>query len=369
MLAPSGFPEETTPPPVHSDGQPGQLPSVGEYTKPDGLAHLRSVAESKGVPREVIDFTEEAWAEGTRKQYQSAWRVWSEWCDKLGLSPSQSVPDIAKIAQFLTERFTTGLSYNRLNVYRSMFSAFYPKVGGLSIGTQDIIVRVMKAAYKIRPPKPRYTTTWDVEVVLRGWDKPNVELTVYELSIKTFTLIAISTLGRGDDIRHLSRRNFNLERNQEGEPLFLELDRLKLPKQQRSGPLKPMRILAVSGSNNLCPVKTCLFYMDKTLPNVGDSMSELFVTSTKPYRGIAAGTAARWLLLSMTRGGIDTSQFKAHSLCGAAASGKVGKGASWQDILSGGRWANVSTFKKFYLRNVPQGQIPILQSGSVRSGL
>ena len=62
----------------------------------------------------------------------------------------------------------------------------------------------------------------------------------------------------------------------------------------------------------------------------------------------------------MNKGGIDTAVYKAHSICGAAASGKAGKGASWDQILAGGRWSNTSTLKKYYLREISQGNILLL---------
>ena len=46
---------------------------------------------------------------------------------------------------------------------------------------------------------------------------------------------------------------------------------------------------------------------------------------------------------------------KAHSMCGAAASHKRSKGASLQEIMSGGRWLSESSYslnKKAYLQEV-----------------
>ncbi len=40
--------------------------------------------------------------------------------------------------------------------------------------------------------------------------------------------------------------------------------------------------------------------------------------------------------------GVDTAVFKAHSMCGAAASHKRSKGAPLQEIMSGGRWLSES---------------------------
>ena len=134
--------------------------------------------------------------------------------------------------------------------------------------------------------------------------------------------------------------------------VYLELLRLKLPKQQRSGPLLPVRVYPLQQGKNLCPVRTVLDYINRTIGVRPQEVQELFITSTKPHRAIAPKTGAQWILHSMDQAGIDTSTFKAHSICGASASGKVAKGLSCQELLSGGRWSNTSTLKKFYLRNL-----------------
>ena len=63
----------------------------------------------------------------------------------------------------------------------------------------------------------------------------------------------------------------------------------------------------------------------------------------------------------MAKAGVDTSTFKAHSICSASVSnivlkpgkpGKAGMGMSVRDILAGGRWTQESTLKKFYLRDI-----------------
>lgn len=55
-----------------------------------------------------------------------------------------------------------------------------------------------KRAYKIRPPRPRYSHTWDPEVVLSFLENSptNEDLHFQQLSDKTTTLLALSTAHR-----------------------------------------------------------------------------------------------------------------------------------------------------------------------------
>ena len=54
--------------------------------------------------------------------------------------------------------------------------------------------------------------------------------------------------------------------------------------------------------------------------------------------------------------GIDTSVFKAHSICGAATSHVFSKGVPTAEILHAADWTSERTFRKYYLRQCnPQG--------------
>ena len=350
-----GLSENAETPPVHPAGPSGEPTSDGKQLKTDGLAGYRKRLEAEGVSTEVSKLVTEAWAEGTVKQYQSAWNTWAHWCESVGQdAEKQSPPVIGLIAQFLTDRFKAGISYNQLNTYRSMFSAYLPRVDHKSVGCNPVIEKLMKSFYRQNPPRPRYEKTWDIDKVVEIWDVPNRNLSTFELSIKTCTLLTIATLGRGDDIRNLSHRNHKIIRDSTGVIVAMELLRLKLPKQQRSGLLKPVRIAAVSvpRGQNVCPVTTCMDYIKESANKRPAECAKLFITSTKPYRPVAPKTITRWLLRSMEKAGIDTTVFKAHSMCAASTSKKKASGMSSSEIMKNGRWSQTSTMEKYYIREI-----------------
>ena len=47
-----------------------------------------------------------------------------------------------------------------------MLSATLDQVEGKPIGQHPLVVRLMKGCYNLDSPRPRYTTTWDVGIVL-----------------------------------------------------------------------------------------------------------------------------------------------------------------------------------------------------------
>lgn len=338
---------------VRPDKGPGKQPAPAKK-KPtfDGVSCYRNRLREQGFPENVVQLITEANSEGTLRQYQSAWGKWAHFCDSRNLDANPNSPNIENIAAFLTSKYEEGIQYNQLNKYRSALSSFMPKLDGNTVGQHPTIEKLLKAFYKKVPPRPRYSTTWNIDSVLQYWKaRPDEGLTLYHLGIKTLTLLSVATMGRTADIRNMSADNYKVERDGNEKPIYLELLLINLPKQQRSGPLLPVRIYASAeeGSENICPVNTCLSYIQRTLPLRVEGVKELLLRSTKPYTAVKPKTATNWILFSMRKAGIDTTTYKAHSICSASASGS---GKSIKEIMAVGRWTKESTLKRFYLRNV-----------------
>ena len=80
--------------------------------------------------------------------------------------------------------------------------------------------------------------------------------------------------------------------------------------------------------------------------------ARLFIANTKPYQPVQLSTLAKWLLLAMTRAGIDTTLFKTHSTRSASATQMKQSGMSLTQILARAHWSQTSgTFAKFYNRS------------------
>ena len=67
---------------------------------------------------------------------------------------------------FLAELFEMGYSYSSLNSYWSAISSVHEHIEGMAIGQHPMVARVLKGAYNIRPPIPRYKSTWKVAQVI-----------------------------------------------------------------------------------------------------------------------------------------------------------------------------------------------------------
>ena len=81
----------------------------------------------------------------------------------------------------------------------------------------------------------------------------------------------------------------------------------------------------------------------------GGQPARLFIANTKPYQPVQPSILAKWLLLAMTRAGVNTTLFKAHSTRSASATQMKQSGMSLTQILSRAHWSQTNgTFAKFY---------------------
>ena len=85
-------------------------------------------------------------------------------CEQRNRDPTSG--PIEDIVNFLSESFSKGFQYCSLNSYRSAISAVHSKIDGYSVGKHPLISRLLRAAFNERPPLPRYSSFWNVDVVL-----------------------------------------------------------------------------------------------------------------------------------------------------------------------------------------------------------
>ena len=110
---------------------------------------------------------------------------------------------MADVVNFVSSLHERSLEYSTINSYRSGLSAFHPEIGGTKVGQQSLVVKLLKGNFNDRPPKPRYTETWDVKLVLELLITlgDNDMMDICKLSHKTAMLMAITSAARGSKLR------------------------------------------------------------------------------------------------------------------------------------------------------------------------
>ena len=124
----------------------------------------------------------------------------------------------------------------------------------------------------------------------------------------------------------------------------------KLAKQSKqSKVLAEFFFSSFPGNKLLCPVTTLRAYEERTKERRSDNnRSQLFIAIIKPYNPVTSSTIARWIKSVLTKSGINTDIFKAHSVRCAATSAAAKEGVTTNDILNAADWSSEAVFQKFY---------------------
>ena len=154
-----------------------------------------------------------SWRTKSSQSYESSFGKWARWCAERGRHPVSG--PIADIANFLAHLHEAGYQSRSLNAYSSAISSVHDTVDGVEVGKHPCISRLLKGAYHSRPPLPRYTATWDVQVVLRYFEglDPTSALPLKLLTFKLVMLLALTRPSRSADLAalQLDRRRYRPE--------------------------------------------------------------------------------------------------------------------------------------------------------------
>lgn len=251
------------------------------------------------------------------------------------------------VVNFLAELHQDGYQYRSLNAYRSAISSAHEKVDGCNIGEHPMVSRLLKGAFNVHPPLPKYCQTWSVKSVLEhieSYGTQNHQLSLVQLTYKTVMLLALTRPSRSADLVSLdiSRRSFT--------PLGVTFHPTSLAKQSRQGKqIKDFFFPVFDENKAVCPVETLRAYEERTKPIRGTE-TKLFISIIKPHKSVSSSTVARWLKKLLEEAGVDIGTFSAHSVRGASSSTASNMGVTTNDILEAADWSSSSVFEKFYYK-------------------
>ena len=335
--------------PSESPTQPGATPATTQ-TGPGRLDVIRKALSDKGLSKESIDIICASWTTGTEKQYKGVWFKWSSWCHKRQIDLLQA--SIYQVVDFLTECFHEGKGYSTINSYRSALSATFCSLNDdpAPLGSHPLIARLLKGVYILKPPTPRYSSTWDVSKVT-DYLKTLAPLRELSLKLLTFKTVMLCALTSAQRQQTLCALDLNFKKESQNSISFVVTERLKT-----SRPGKTIEVtFSPSGSASVCPVAALKEYFSRSAAlrfRNGTFVSKLFLSFIRPYNPVSPRTIARWIVSVLQSAGIDTSIFKAHSVRGAASSHAYASGIPVSDILKMADWSSDRIFRRHYLRNI-----------------
>ena len=147
---------------------PSENPSYVPQASFSRLSVIREQHQTEGFSEDITRILQSATRASTHKTYQSAWGLWNSWCAKRKVNPISAT--LNDVLLFLTDRFNNGAAYRSVNVARSAISSCHAKIDGYPVGQHPLVVQLLKGMLNMRPPKPRYTHTWDMHLVTKYLD-------------------------------------------------------------------------------------------------------------------------------------------------------------------------------------------------------
>lgn len=298
----------------------------------------------KGTPEEAVNLMIASLSDNTIKQYNASFKLWWLFCQNRNLDPFLN--STHSVIIFLTKQFDNGASYSTLNTHRSALSLLL----GNKIGADEEIKRLLKGAFKLRTPKPKYNCTWDPQRVLNLASEwyPNQDLSLKNLTKKLVILLALCTAHRVQTLSLIKIANLKI--SDQGIHIVIP-DIIKTSAPGRDQPLLFLPFL--NEQQNICPAKTLQDYLEVTNKIRPNNVDHLILTHKKPHKAATSQSISRWIKEVLSESGIDTSVFSAHSTRHASTSAAASAGVSIDAIRRAAGWTDRSSvFVRYYNRPI-----------------
>ena len=295
----------------------------------------------------------------TNRLYKAYWQKWETFCSEKGADPIS--PSVALALEFLQGlRQEPGISrgYSAICTARSALSAVIVWPGGQKFGDHPQVKEFIKGVFNQTPPQPRYTLTWDPEVVvsmLRTWF-PARKLSMMKLTKKLVMLILLVTGQRGQIKTALNVERMKLEPSS---VVFL-IKNSDIKQGRVNYKPEPIKLWAFP-DKRLCVVHYLKMYLQRTSDSRGVE-TQLILTTGRPVKAASRDTVSRWVKETMAEAGLDVKLFKPGSTRSASTSKAHVAGVPTDDILKAGAWASETTFSTWYKRKVQKRQNKFAES-------
>ncbi len=354
----------------------GERNNMAPPTRAVGSLHLAAQREPTGLPERVLNTISEARAPSTRRLYALKWSVFSTWCLNRGENPSTS--ELAVVLSFLQELLDKGRSHSTLKVFVAAIASFHAPIAGQSVGRDNSVVRFLKGARRLNPPRPLTVPTWDLPTVLRALKGPPFEplqsTNLRSLSLKTALLLALASVKRVGDLQALSISPACLEFGPNDSKVVLKPRHGYVPKVLST----PFRAQVITLSalppseedrelSLLCPVRALRIYFEHSAPF--RHAEQLFVSFGNRAKGhpVTKQRLSKWIvdavMLAYSSLGLQCPiGVRAHSTRGISSSWAWSSGVSITEICAAAGWATPSTFARFYNLDIPALQARVLSA-------
>ena len=342
------------------------------------MASRRDEAGLSTLPPAVVATITSSRALSTRHLYELKWNLFVSWCSSHREDPSTC--PISVVLSFLQNGLERRLSPSTLKVYVAAIAAHHALIDGKSIGKHDLVIRFLRGARRLNPPRSPLVPSWDLSVVLTALKsapfEPLQSVELKFLSMKTVLLIALASVKRVGDLQAFSVDEACLEFGPADSHVILRPRPGYVPKV----PTTPFRDQVVNlqalppeeadpALALLCPVRALRAYVGRT--QCFRTSDQLFVCYGGKLKGKALSKQrlSHWIvdaiaLAYQLLGRPWPLGVKAHSTRSVASSWALAHGASLADICRAAGWATPNSFARFYNLRVEPVSSHVLASTS-----
>ena len=243
--------------------------------------------------------------------------------------------------------YTQNLGYSALNTARCALSTVVYLNQQITFGQHPLVKRLLKGIFQERPSFPKYTKTWDVNIVFNYIKsmQNNESLSLRDLTFKVAILLKLLTLQRSQTLQKLKVTDIHID--DQSVHIYVS----SLLKQSRPGNhLKPIKLNRFDDDKNICVVSALELYLLKTVAIRNDT-DQLFISYLRPHKAVTVGTIAKWIKRMLSLSGVNVTTFGSHSTRAASASAVYNYGCGIETIMNAAGWSEAETFKRFY--NLP----------------
>lgn len=262
----------------------GSAPSTGH------LAHLRRHYHAAGLSEQVIHMLRKSWKNWTESSYSNAWRLLDHWCLRRDTDPL-SAP-VSNIPEF---QFEARKQYRTLNSIRLAIAMTHSEVDGKHVGEHPLVSRFLKGVFNCCPSKPKYTTTWNMDVVLTYLKTlpENEDVSFQLFSHKVALLMALANADKCSDLAALELGYRSFQEN--GVRFIIP----RLTKTRRMGPPIEAFYVAFPEDPTICPIQALWCYEGRSeglrLKHQTAEENLLLISVHKPHKPVKPAMIGHWL--------------------------------------------------------------------------
>ncbi len=355
---------------------PPQLPSAAAFHRTASWSRSQAGRPARLGPRQTLEASASASASTSARGPKTGDPEMEETARREMVTAPLPPPEdprrclIRALLSFLQQGLERRLSPSTLKVYVATISTHHDPVEGKSVGKHNLVVRFLRGARRLNPPRPPSLPSWDLALVLRALITSPFE------PLQSAFATALASIKRVGDLQAFSVDDSCLEFGPADSSATLRPRPSYVPKV----PTTPFRDQVVNlralppeeadpALALLCPVRALRQYTDRT--QSFKTSEQLFVCYGGQQKGKAVSKQrmAHWIVDAITLAYEAQSvpcplRLRAHSTRGVASSWALARGVSLADICRAAGWATPNTFSRFYsLRVEPVSSCVLTSNG------